>query len=465
MSTLSGLAIIDQDVDPLNNNVAYILTKEELWMTSNLQSNPPTWTKVLTNTSFSANMTDVAFSRVRCRSTRTYVLGKAINSTSETWYAVCFYSTNGTDWNYSWVVEDIPEGSAPFHLEEDVPWQNPVRDDPNRGLTVIHNGVMCGGVMWGKRTSIIWPGVEIRYGTSKPVYSVTPEPVTTTMKIRVTGANLPSFGYNAVSCGITTKDWRPRVVWGMGGDYTTGTYLGGGVWYYEVNPPGGSSNWYLGITDAKGTWIMDCWEQFDFMAEIIEWNGYNLGEPAIAFDVGRHDPNKVYVSTSDKIYRSVDGGLHWDVYIDDHAANDIECHYAQANDDEITFWGTDGKLYRTNGGKVEGVYGGVADISPIKIPFRVASDPVNGFPIFVLEHQGGDVYKVRKSVDGVSWTDIATGVHRARSLKSYAVTTTQQRRYVYLSEGKIWYCSDEATFVDRTGNYPSFWTPCVINLY
>jgi hypothetical protein len=135
-----------------------------------------------------------------------------------------------------------------------------------------------------------------------------------------------------------------------------------------------------------------------------------------AFDVGKTNGNKVYVGGKEKIYRTVDGGETFEAYIETLGAVDIECHKAQTGDDNLTLFGTDGALYRTWGSNLGTpmLYGDKGDLTPL----RIASDPDQSFPVFVLESKGGSLFDLRWSLAGAAtgWATLAFDLPAAGSL-------------------------------------------------
>ena len=442
---------IDQDMNSVDVNTAYSLTELCLYKCTDLQNNPPaTWAIVLASTTY-PELTDVKFSRVRARGNYVYVMG-VVNISAVDADIVVFYSTDaGVTWNYSLAATHAAVTFKPYTVtkESALSVANTRLDVPHVRVgdaTATFNPI-CVAMQWW------WQGI---YGAWRYYWEVTANTINEQ-------GYASGIGYHGDDMLFAHDELR-----GDGGVLATAVlddYFGvgwGSFFAGWANMPIDVARSYISMSSTAGTVFQaDTW---------VFWDKPSIVAPT-AFDIGKHNPFIVYVGSNDTIYKSIDGGAHFVEHITSDGAMDIECHLAQsASDAEITFWSaTTGELIRTVGGVVTGVYGGVLDVVPIDIPFRIASDPVNGFPIWVLEHQGSYVYKLRKSNDGAVWTDItvdgSTSLSGARSLKEYAVAVTLERRIVLLKTSGIWYSTDEGTFTNKKGAYGGFYYPAVVNLW
>ncbi|MBU2177438.1 MAG: hypothetical protein KJ556_20290, partial [Gammaproteobacteria bacterium] len=176
-----------------------------------------------------------------------------------------------------------------------------------------------------------------------------------------------------------------------------------------------------------------------------------------AMDVGRHNSSVVYVSANDKILRTSNGGITWEDYITDHGANDIECHQAQwSADEDITYWADDGHLYRASDGDYgSGLY---LELSPVNTPYRISSDPVDGWPIYALPYSdtlGGNLIKIEQSSTNLVKLDLSLPI----ALHSTIGATVADRRYYFLDGSGIWYSSDGESFSDKQGGWTAYGSP------
>jgi hypothetical protein len=444
--TLSG-PFIDQDMNYVDIQTAYHLTELVLYKTTDLQTNPPITGAIVLAYSTFAELTDVKFCRVRARGNYVYVMGMVNIGAADADIVVFYSSDSGTTWRYTLVAQDVPIDFKTYK----VTYNNSTLGSLGAGTGVSYDT----HVRWGDSINTKNPwAIVLRHYTTRTDhpgwdgFAATGAADVIHPTGAASGEDPDGTHYYAMVNNYLTI---PEKVIADG--YVT-DYLGahdGGITVTSNMPLDAArikvAHACVGPSDP---WFNESW---------VFWNIPDPIKPT-AFDIGKHNPLKVYVGTKDRIYRSNDGAAHFEEYLA-YGANDIECHLAQsASDDEITFWSDDGFLVRTVGGAVGGVYGGVADVSPIAVPFRITSDPINGFPIFVLEHQGSEVYKLRKSVDGVAWSDLtvdgSTSLTKARSLKEYAIVTTLQRRIIVLKSNGIFYSTDESTFTNKTGNFTGF---------
>lgn len=468
MSGLSGFTL-DQTIDMEYRQYAYLLraissTSFKLFRTTAITDPSPTWTAVLDNATYTADFPQLQFCRVVARHKCVYVLGFYVKTVGIV-HPIVFSSK---DFGATWYYADI---------NDDYSWE------VNSFTVVPKAGGYAGWLLnfHGGGTNIAnfdeyYDGAENFPSHVEYTYLQLPEA-------------LPSSGGPTID-----------ISWDSVGDFPSADYDGDGdlppkIWDVNITsttPIDGGFH-YVGHLNTDVEMAADRskllagwhyaynarWTPHEVISRncqirnlIISGDIYSSELVYPAMDVGKHDYKVVYISSDNRIYMSPDSGQHFEVYYDSLGAYDIECHIAQDEADaEITFIGSDGHLYRTADSIVGGVYGGVEDVVPIKIPIRVASDPVNAYPIWILEHQGYDVFKLRKSVDGVVWTDItvdgSTSLQWARSLREYANSETLQRILVFLKKNKIKYSIDECATapLDRIGNHPKFSFPTVINLY
>jgi hypothetical protein len=191
------------------------------------------------------------------------------------------------------------------------------------------------------------------------------------------------------------------------------------------------------------------------------WNKQELIMPT-AFDVGKHYPCVVYVGLEDKILVSRDEGETWEEYISDVGAYDVECHAADNPQDyDITFWSSDGELYRAiDGEKGASLY---SEAAPTKVFHRIASDPEAGWPIFVLAYTGAGVCDVVRLTQSAA-TGLANLVPGGRCIRCWAGETSGTRRLYFLDNEHIWYSTDDGeTLEDKTGDYEDYGNPVYID--
>jgi len=468
MPTLTDTDFIDQDVDPDNTDNAYMLTTTSLWKTSAL-TGAVSWSEILTYDQFS-DLDGVTFLRVRARSGYVYVLGKGNPITGSSDVIVFYSYDSGTSWSYS-VVEENAISEYPS-LEIDSyghsGWDSPgsyISANVIGNIIVIEEGVVCatGGCQ-------AFPNVK-RWVNIK-IDPPAPEPAGTYPTIEFDiGGRCPSQGYDDDGDAYPWCTLFMESTWaGVYGDPLT-THASGTLdtrYVQEVlgfgNPWGHEGRWSACPPEPCD----DAIKKANFYITNIEIAGlpYGAKDPK-AFDIGRHDPRVVYVGTSLKIWTSLDGAQNWDVYTDEIGARDIECHYAQGDaDGEITFWDSDGYIRRSSGGIGGGVVlGDAADVSYTDTPLRVASDTVNAWPIYILEHQGAQNYTLKKTDNGVTWDSVEEDIELAKSLKTYAVSSSFDRRIVYLKNDGIMYSEDGENFENKNTNYNSWGFPVVINLF
>ena len=469
--TLSG-PFIDQDMNYVDINTAYHLTELCLYKTTDLQVNPPvTGAIVLAAVTYVATFPDLKFCRVRARGNYVYVLAVANIGVTDA-DIIVFYSLDaGVTWNYTVVVSDATVSFKSYTVThkplEITSWPN-----CNGGIltqTHVRTGDSVAGVCnpWalaariydhptGMGTFLDWQ-TQAKDATTIHDYYASTSPHNV-----IVGTGNYLLGGNGAAGAAFLDDY-----FGVGG-WTAQTFP-----LLDGNMPKDVNRVNVKFGAYHCTQFGDP-GPFYFEGESwVFWHMPSVVLPT-AFDIGKHDPLKVYVGTEDKIYKSSDGAQHFIEHITSDGANDIECHLAQpASDDEITFWSaTTRELIRTNGGIIGGVFGGVIDVSVpnLPIPYRIASDPINGFPIYVLEHQGSNAYKLRYSSDGVNWSDVtiggSTSMTGARSLKSYGVVAAPtQRRHIFLKVDGIFYSVDGTTFTDKKGAYPGYGVPVVANLW
>lgn len=455
--TISG-PFIDQDMNSVDVNTAYFLTKICLYKVADLQVNPPITGAIVLSLLTFPELTDVEFSRVRARGDNVYVMGVVNQSAAEADVVVFYSHDAGTTWGYSIAVADAPFTFNSYTVTYAV--SNIVTAAGDAQLVSSH--VREGDALVANNPLAVvfthhWTdlGAWLYFG-------------------RGDGGALTNDILNATAfddLDLYTHVAFRELATAAASQAALDSYFGVGGWTSWAPMHG----WSTFPKEAARTQVTSfrnhCGTPGSFSHESwVFWNKPSIVAPK-GFDIGKHNHMIVYVGTEDKIFKSTDGGAHFVEHIASDGANDIECHLAQSlADEEITFWSaTTGELIRTVGGVVAGVYGGVLDVTPQPTPFRIASDPINGFPIWVLEHQGSDVYKLRKSVDGAVWSDItvdgSTSLSGARSLKEYAMAGTLQRRIILLKSNGIWYSTDEATFTNKIGDYADFNLPVVANMW
>jgi hypothetical protein len=457
--TITGV-LIDQAMNAVDIQTAYRLTFSILEKTANLQTTPPTWATVLSTVTYSADLPQLYFARVVARSNYVYVYGYYTVATDMVNGVVFYSSDSGSTWGYTTIPAGLTYGADKFTVPPGPVAFNGAVMTPIGYNNEIHYVIVYDGTKQ-------FPGGDDIFGYIQlPV--VLPSSTTIDIEYDIFG-DYPSVNYN-------TAGDNPPVIIDTAGTLTpiTGGYHFSGHLNTNVRMAGDRSKIFSGwVYGDPPRWAAysAAWRHSWITNLVVNGVVYDSKPPFSAIDCGRHTPTVVYVGSTTRIYKSIDGGQHFVEHITTDGAYDIECHIAQPTADaEITFINTAGELIRTIGGVVGGVYGGIIDVSPIAMHLRIASDPVNGFPLWVLEHQGGEVYKLRKSVDGAVWSDItingSTSLMFARSLKEYAMAGTLQRRIVLLTSTGIWYSTDEATFTNKLAAFVGFSSPpVVVNLW
>jgi hypothetical protein len=463
---------IDQDMNYSDVNIAYVLTELCLYKCTDLQAGVPiSWAIVLAGVSY-PELVSIKFSRVRSRDNHVYVMGYANPGTTTADIVVFHSEDSGSTWAYS----TIPGANMSM-----------------KPYTVVTSSYIYNRLagVWATPYTMTIPRITDPANVCSPwAMAYTFEcvqlsgypPIYTPPScwVEVTGLDGGASPYYATAVRGTNPEVSPT---GFANNLLGWNFAGAEAFLTDY-----FCSWTRAINGSVNMPKEDTRQEVD-----INFGGSGFGYPAQpsktlvtvfvfynipsqivprGFDIGKHSPLKVYVGTKDRVYKSSDGAAHFIEHLTYDGANDIECHMAQpAADDEITFWSaTTGELIRTFNGGIAGVYGGVLDLIPSSVPYRIASDPINGFPIWVLEHQCENKFKLRKSVDGVVWSDITingtTDLYSAKSLKEYAMVGTLQRRIILLTNSGIWYSTDEATFTNKLGNYPADdYLPVVANLW
>jgi hypothetical protein len=446
--TITGI-IIDQAV--VSQDIAYILTAEALFKTSTLNETDPVWESILDTDDFEA-LTDVTFSRVVARGSHVYVMGVSGVDGSTANLTVWYSSTFGEVFYYSIVTENMTVEVREYtvtmqQIAEEVAGPSGGYNSTPGTLTFTRIGdegstynpvafayqafqtEVLDGLLYYTMIGFDYTGADsiLNHSPSSTVYNT----------IKGTGNWLMGDS-------------------GAAGELILDDYFGVGNWSEFA---GDSWNMPLEAARININYLIEGWDAVsgeEAGATIwIFWNAPSVIAPA-AIDMGKHNYSVVYVGTDDKIYKSIDGGAHWELFTEDYGAFDIECHMAQSVDDlDITFFSHNGYLFRTNNGAIESVFGGgVGDVEPSRVPYRISSDPIIGFPIFLLECQGGDTFNVIKSDDGVTWTDLVEDVIGARGIKCYRYIADNTRRILYMTPTAIFSSDDDGvTFDDKTGDY------------
>ncbi len=428
-------------------NVIYVLTATSVWKTEDFQIAAPTWTEVY-NVTTDSNFTDKSpvLTRIVTPPTisgRVYVLATALTTvggSEGTAWLVRSDDGGGTWTDYeiegglSATPYTVTHGTALVHYEPGSP---------------IYTEITHTRVGDDENTINPW-AIAFKHLSGNPGWATT------------------GFAQNATSIHdydtsliLSNTLWADNNELLSAGDQIVAdgwldAYFGVGVWTRLAGSP---HNMTLGATRVKTRHATSWGSALDIAMESwVFWNKPNIVTP-IAMDCGKHDGNKVYIGTDTKILRTIDGGETWEDYNTETGANDIECHYTQTSDDDITIWATSGQLYRV----IAGVLGDdlYTEASPTAVPYRICSDPMTPDVIYALPN--GTLL--------IKWTDgsipaLKIGLTSARSLSIKPGATLALRRIFFLEGDKITYSLDDgANWLDKTGDYTGYGTPIRIESF
>lgn len=466
-SLQDGEYIIDGMVDPwdASQNTIYVLTNWRIFKTPNLKQTSINWIPVRDiRNEFAANLSPT-FSRIRATiaiKNRVYVLAYAKPSSGSVIYNQYCYVTSdgGSSWT-RYATGGIGGGSSSFEFTADLEgWAvNTDRSIPIVG-EITYYGVM-GTVQWNSTDGRTSPGcMQMNVPGVGGGYISQPE-----------SACVASYSINhVVSTGELAIDmyWNhnvgnfsPELLMRVKFDDDT-------VQDYIANVGGGGGgwiNWQLAISAGNNgkTAVeatigfcntgLDWFYTQNFLFDDIQIFGSGSATPIVnSFDAGQHNGNIVYAGTGTSIRRSTNGGSTWAEYISGAGAHDIECHYAgNPTDANLTFWGTNGSLYRSNGA-IKG--------SPIDTEAFAANQHrrtqvyvLDASVIYTLNCTAEGVYKIRRTTNaGSSWDDGQTGIPNASMIGLWPFgvhNAATQRLYVF--GDNVYYSVDGGdTLVDKS---------------
>jgi len=406
MGTITG-RIVDVD-NGWNWEASYALTKHGVWRA--VDNYAWEWTLVM-NTGVGGGFfagKDLTFLRLKCASSagRVYVLGvarKALGSTDGTYYL--FRTTdNGNSWVYreiatdeniyrKYIAQPYSDIIDNFTARSRVPpeWWTP----KHRDVLPLNGSIVAGAYSCTKLNGSDW--IQVHYDNNG-LHNCAFEPGNCPDDCghgyvhRNTGGSEVADIYHVYvrgaseACPQELKDFLTESFEVTEEEITFGEY----PLEYDVDEAR-----YLGFA-LRANPDHDAWEVYRYQL-VWELVSEEPIAPA-ALDYGKHNDSIVYVGLETQVWRSTDSGDNWNVYIEDRGAYDIECHKAQDTaDEDITFWSHDGRLFRSNGTVLTTH---LLDESPLRQPFRIASDPVNGYPIYTLRSLGGDVHALYKINSG-----------------------------------------------------------------
>lgn len=185
--------------------------------------------------------------------------------------------------------------------------------------------------------------------------------------------------------------------------------------------------------------------------------GVGTGTPTTnAFDAGQHSGNIFYAGTGASIRRTTNGGPAWATYIASKGAYDIECHYnGNASDADLTFWSTDGNLYRTVGTSIGSSKRTESPVSEKN--GRIVSYVNDKDVIYILRSVGSDVFDLERTVNGgSSWTTLISSIAGAKAIGLWPWGTfNPATQGVFLLSGTqiLYSTTGGSSFSNKTGNW------------
>ena len=415
-------AIVDSDLDPLDNTIFYAIEARNIWKATTLGGGDAVWASVFTPDAWESGegTTGIIFSRIRCakQDGLVYALGYAhAEGQSDTDYtAYCFVSSNGgATWNGYPIDTFEIDNEVDYYFASVTPGS---KTACSGSTTIIDKytyrcqGQFTGGTGW----HIFDDHVNI--GGS---WHADPSRWPSTIKVLVTGTEYFE--------GYPTNNWiQFNYI-----SFSVPVAEGGGVYRFpNINSTSVVPMQVMVIDNKEYTGTLYSW---DYICTIIEVDGVpvGLGKAPFGFDVAASNVNWLYVGIGEKIMASEDGGMTWFDFYTDHGANDI-CIDPQAAG-AIYYWSTDGDLNLL----VKSVPGGSGVLTsealmtetPMAIPLRIARD-VNSGRLLALPN--GTTLKMRNLG---SDTELKTGLTSARGLHCYL-----GQKIIFVDSTDIWISDD-----------------------
>jgi len=459
-SNLTGTFIIDAcyDETDTNNDTFYVAADSGIYKTTNFQTDPPTWTKVYDAGTGSASSLDPQVRRVvmsPASGNQVYALlntREAVASSTAKTYVL--YSSNaGGSWGQT-ELETNPDAVEDFKVDKQTTSINKPADWwYGHGYTTHRREDEHDDVNpWGVAINVINPNANLsnfafEYRTSQGIPAPESAYINSFFNSTPTQKALPLTGINKLYL-------TPAEEIEMGAYFNT--YFGNGAWIEAAESDSGKMikdpdrvRLGIGLAGAKDP------PYVQGMIGYVFWRMTNY-DTARAIDCGQQDALVVYVGGELGIYRSEDGGATFELLIEDKIVHDIECYVPQPPYDPQT------KCYRDNGGAYTTfdtyLMGNAWHIEtdPLDVPLRIASHDTDGWPAFLLSHNGGEDFNLVKCADSsetVRQTDITLG----RSVK-------QKDDVIYwLEASDICFSDDDGmTKTSRKGDWTDFGSPVVI---
>ncbi len=473
--SIAGETIVDFILDPYSpKTTGFCLTTKSIWKSTTLNLTTPAWFRSLAieganvSLQFASNL-DPQFGRMKSSisgSGRFRVLAYAqVSAGSATYDQYCYLTNNGgTSWSRH-ATGGTAGVTSIYNFSTDLEgWaQSSLRVCPIIGETDY--STPTGTVSWnassGRTTpgcmQFTIPGVGGGY-PSMPASSCAAL-INIPTRVVATGETYLDFYWRFTSSSFS-PELLARVTFN---DDTCQDYIantgGSGSWnHWSVDiSVGNNGKTAVSVMIALCNTGLDWFGTNTVVIDDLKIFGTGVNSPIkYAFDAGQHNGNILYAGTAESIRRTTNGGSVWSDYITGVGANDIECHYNNnASDADITFWATDGNLYRSTGSSKGS---SLRTESPITNKSgRLVSYVNDKNVLYSLTATGTDVFKLDRTLTGgSSWSSLVTNITGAKAIGLWPWGTfspTGQGVYVLNSTGIFFSGNGGSSFVDKTGNW------------
>lgn len=426
-SIISGgpSAPVDSDLPETTNDILYVIEVSSIWKCTGV-TGTPSWEEVWTGADLTGG-TLGELTRIRVApgtDSLVYVLGYG-ESEGENRPFVLRSSTGGSTWSESW-IDDVLDENTPYTVTSG----SGEAETPDNGATTTFD-VNGAPVQIGDDPKGPW-GFAISL--------VSGDNVTGAGYSDIGGVN--AFGGSALVVGQTYSVKNNQL------NSTQQTTVGD--WfddYFGVgnhNPASGLATMRTSGPTRVSFGGADFSKATLTAAVYVFWNYPDVEKPT-ALDVARTNNQYIYVGTSNKVFKSTDGGFTWAESLGDHGSNDIHVDPQLAG--VYYHWATDGSLELVIADVVSGA--ALDTETPIEVGLRLARD-LNSGRLWTLDSSA--TLRVRYNA---VWSDLDTGLSGARGLHAYL-----GGKLIYLDGSAIMYSTDYgATQADKTGDWSGFGSP------
>ena len=438
--------IVDADKPVWANNKAYVLTTDGIWRTDDLGSAVPTWIKIYDAPAVEPGLPGYGLRRIRCAKSynKVYALAVADTEDSNTYDVHLLVTINGgLTWGRNPVGTTSGISTSQFYDDEDYH-----SESKPAGVFYKHFGYQIdrqdNANDEGKNP---W-AIVLESGPTVDPQSQYWDTSNHTMSWRRDTAFAPLTDFVHTNDGGTIDG---NHIVAMGNPSLNAEQKGRlETWLDNKFGSGAYTIVYSGTfqlpRDAARTWIgvrlygTDVAWEGHFKTHVV-WRKDAEPDIPVSLDVGAHNGMIVYVGLSNKVVRTDDGGRNWTDYVTLYGANDLECHAAQPRGDhDLNILTTGGKLFRVMDTDPGPEW---LTETPSILAMRIASDPLNSWPMFVIK-SGTEL--VRIDADGTE-TTLRFSLVNGRSVQ-YRYGENRETRLLYLIDSTTIQYSDDhgATF-------------------